>query len=209
MLKRGADHDLAFSPDGLNGSDNRIMAGETKNKAKIIEQQNVRTVDEDEVPGNLESQGQHLPSHAASEPASGPDVSDIIPAPSAPSRSRGTRKSSGRSSGMSLNEEALNLTKLEEELLSLLAGKELYGLQICDAFEKASGGLRKVGVGTLYPTLNRMEKRGLIISRMEEHPRDGRGGARRKYFKITRHGIKALAVADQFRENLVTWQPVM
>jgi PadR family transcriptional regulator, regulatory protein PadR len=99
------------------------------------------------------------------------------------------------------------ISPLEEEILSVLLGRELYGLQICQAFEDASGGKRKMGAGTLYPILARLEKKGLVTSRMADRPTDSKGGAKRKYFQITRRGSVALADVDRFRSQLAIWQP--
>ncbi|HEY9647351.1 MAG TPA: helix-turn-helix transcriptional regulator, partial [Chroococcidiopsis sp.] len=66
----------------------------------------------------------------------------------------------------------ITLSKLEEELLSLLVGRELYGLQITQAFEQVSRGKRKLSIGTLYPTLSRLEEKGLVSSRMADRPSD-------------------------------------
>lgn len=103
--------------------------------------------------------------------------------------------------------EDITLTKLEEEILSLLKGRELYGLQISQAYDEASQGKRKLSIGTLYPTLSRLEEKGLVVSRMLERPNDDRGGARRKYFRITNLGIRVLVEAYQFRDRLDNWQP--
>jgi PadR family transcriptional regulator, regulatory protein PadR len=100
------------------------------------------------------------------------------------------------------------ISPLEEELLSVLLGRELYGLQICEAFEQVSNGKRRMSVGTLYPVLARLEQKGLVTSRMASRPTDSKGGARRKYFQITRRGSHALADADDFRKHLSAWQPM-
>ncbi|NJN86100.1 MAG: helix-turn-helix transcriptional regulator [Leptolyngbyaceae cyanobacterium SL_7_1] len=102
--------------------------------------------------------------------------------------------------------EDITISKLEEELLSLLVGQERYGLEIIQAFKDISGGKRNLSVGTLYPTLNRLEEKQLITSRMEDRPSDDKGGARRKYFRITRLGFRVLAEADRFRQSLIQWQ---
>lgn len=101
----------------------------------------------------------------------------------------------------------MTISKLEEELLILLLGEERYGLEIIQAFEDASDGKRKLSVGSLYPTLSRMEEKGLIKSRMEDRPSDDKGGARRKYFRITRLGSRVLAKTEEFRESLSHWKP--
>lgn len=100
------------------------------------------------------------------------------------------------------------ISPIEEEVLTVLLGRELYGLQICEAFEQASNGKRRMSIGTLYPVLARLERKGLVTSRMAARPTDDKGGARRKYFQITRRGSHALAEADQFRKQLSEWQPM-
>jgi DNA-binding PadR family transcriptional regulator len=97
------------------------------------------------------------------------------------------------------------ISPIEEDLLHVLLGRESYGLQICQAFEEASGGKRRMSVGTLYPVLARLEAKGLVTSRMEANPN---GGARRKYFRITPGGGNALSEARNFREKLSIWVPV-
>jgi PadR family transcriptional regulator, regulatory protein PadR len=103
---------------------------------------------------------------------------------------------------------AETISPLEDEVLSVLLGRELYGLQICRAFEEASDGRRRISAGTLYPILARLEKKGLVTSRMATRPTDSKGGAKRKYFQITRRGSLALADAERFRNHLAAWQPV-
>jgi PadR family transcriptional regulator PadR len=100
-----------------------------------------------------------------------------------------------------------SISKLEEEILNLLLGQELYGLQISQAYEAVSGGKRKLSIGTLYPTLSRLERRGLVTSRMVDRPDDDKGGARRKLFKITSLGSRALVETEDFRRALSGWQP--
>ena len=104
-------------------------------------------------------------------------------------------------------EETLSLTKLEEEILYLLMGREMYGLQIVQAYEDVSQGKRKLSIGTLYPTLSRMEGRGLVTSHLVARPDDEKGGARRKLFRITLQGSRALTHQDDFRRALHAWQP--
>ena len=43
-----------------------------------------------------------------------------------------------------------------------LSGRELYGLEIITAVADASDGKRKIGFGSLYPTLHKLEKKGLV-----------------------------------------------
>ena len=101
---------------------------------------------------------------------------------------------------------AYSLSALEENILSALLGRQLYGLQISKAIEQASGGRRKLAVGSLYPTLRRIEHKGLVHSHWEGV--DERGGARRRYYKISAKGATALVENQAIRKNLMEWQPV-
>jgi PadR family transcriptional regulator, regulatory protein PadR len=101
----------------------------------------------------------------------------------------------------------VEISPREELVLLALHGKELYGLQIPKAMEEASGGTR-MGIGTLYPVLHSLEKKGLIESRWGEEERDERGGARRRYYKLTGAGVSILEAVQSFRSNLINWQPV-
>ncbi|MBN3875522.1 MULTISPECIES: PadR family transcriptional regulator [unclassified Nostoc] len=95
----------------------------------------------------------------------------------------------------------------EEIVLLALYNKELYGLQIPQAMEEASGGNTKMGIGTLYPVLHSLEKKGLVESRWGDEGREERGGARRRYYKLTGSGVATLEAVQSFRSNLLTWQP--
>lgn len=104
------------------------------------------------------------------------------------------------------------LSALEEDILTVLLGRELYGLQISKAIEDASSGSRTIGVGSLYPTLRRLEQKGFVTSYWEkneggENGNQERGGARRRYYRITPRGSKTLLDNRTVRENLLQWQP--
>ena len=96
----------------------------------------------------------------------------------------------------------------EELVLIALTGNELYGLQIIDAFKTTSEGKHNISIGVLYPLLARLEKRGLISSRMENGSVLFKGGARRKFFKITKAGTFTLNEAQYLRNNLRNWSPI-
>lgn len=106
------------------------------------------------------------------------------------------------------NEELITLSALEEDLLTVLRGKELYGLQVMNAINEASDGKRQIGFGSLYPTLHRMEKKGLVKSRWGEETDPESGGARRKYYEITGLGEQALRETQEYRAHLAGWKPV-
>jgi DNA-binding PadR family transcriptional regulator len=137
-------------------------------------------------------------SHSVNEEG---NISQVEKKQASPTSGKGKKSSSNHPEELDTS-----ISKFEEEILSLLVGQELYGLQIIQAFENASGGKRKVSIGSLYPTLSRLEEKGFITSRMADRPTDDKGGARRKYFKITRRGVFALTEAEQFRQRLSSWQ---
>jgi DNA-binding PadR family transcriptional regulator len=93
------------------------------------------------------------------------------------------------------------------ELLVLLAlmrlGEEAYGVPISDAIEECSG--REVVQGSVYITLDRLERKGLVSSRLGE-PTAERGGRAKTYFRITAKGLREVRHA---RQTLITlWKGV-
>jgi len=75
-------------------------------------------------------------------------------------------------------------------LLALVGLREnAYGVTIRREIEERAG--RKVSYGALYTTLDRMEAKGYVSSRVGE-PTQARGGRAKKYFRIEAPGIKAL-----------------
>ena len=98
------------------------------------------------------------------------------------------------------------LSPLEEDILTALSGRELYGLQIIDAIAEASNGRRKIGFGSLYPTLHKLNKKGFVKARWGDEL-EQTGGARRKYYQITGLGSKVLEETQVFRSRLAGSQP--
>lgn len=73
-------------------------------------------------------------------------------------------------------------------LLLLIAKEDLYGYEIAKKLKEKSNYLYTIGEGTLYPALQRMEKKELIKS----YWGDSDSGGRRKYYSITDQGKKQL-----------------
>lgn len=73
---------------------------------------------------------------------------------------------------------------------------EAYGRSILRAVESALDRNRSVAAGAVYATLDRVEQKGLLTSRLEPGtPTDGtpaRGGRARRYYRLTAPGIIAL-----------------
>lgn len=62
---------------------------------------------------------------------------------------------------------------------------------------------RDVTIGALYTTLERLEKKGLVESKMGESTSE-RGGRAKKYFKVSAQGQTALRRSKQALSNM--WQ---
>lgn len=94
------------------------------------------------------------------------------------------------------------------ELLVLLAlirlGDEAYGVPISEAIEESSG--KEVAIGSVYITLERLEGKGLVSSRLGE-PTAERGGRAKTYFKVTAKGLRAVRNAQRTLVNLWTGVP--
>jgi PadR family transcriptional regulator PadR len=94
------------------------------------------------------------------------------------------------------------LSALEQDLLTLLSIRPLYGLEFVEAINTASDGRRTLQVGSLYPTLHRLEKDNMI----EGHWSDSTSsGAKRKYYTITDLGRQILEGTNTYRQNLIKW----
>jgi PadR family transcriptional regulator PadR len=77
------------------------------------------------------------------------------------------------------------------ELMALLAilalEDDAYGVPIARAITEATG--RDVLLGSVYLTLERLEKKGLVTSRLGE-PTSERGGRAKRYFRVTAKGVQ-------------------
>lgn len=102
------------------------------------------------------------------------------------------------------------LSDLEEAILSVLSRAiELYGLQITRTIEAGSNGRLTVGFGSLYPALRRLESRRFVESHWGDDSLDDRGGARRRYYKVTTSGARALEEKRSIRDSIANQEPIM
>lgn len=87
-------------------------------------------------------------------------------------------------------------------LLSLLEERERHGYDLARLIDERSQGAISFHVASLYPTLYRMEERGLIGGRWVEKA----GQRRRRYYKLTAAGRQMLksqrGVWEAFFEGL-------
>ena len=88
---------------------------------------------------------------------------------------------------------------LEMMMLDVLAHGDSYGYEIVQTVLSRSGGRFELKEGSLYPALHRLERQKLLGSYWGEY--DGR---RRKYYKLTPAGRKALAARRQEWQSFAT-----
>lgn len=77
---------------------------------------------------------------------------------------------------------------------ALRLGDDAYGAAIIREIEGRTG--RRVAGGSLYVTLDRLEEKGLVRSRMAERS-PARGGRPKRFITVTAGGLEALRAARQ------------
>ena len=85
---------------------------------------------------------------------------------------------------------------IEMLILSLLEARARHGYEIGKLIEARSGGRLTFALPTLYPTLLRLESRGLIKGRWVER----RGERERCFYRLTAKGRRVLG------EHRATWR---
>lgn len=81
-------------------------------------------------------------------------------------------------------------------VLQLLTGQESYGYELVTRLQDV--GLTDIAAGTVYPVLTRLEREGLISSRLVASS----SGPARKYYRPTPDGAASLAGAIRGWEQL-------
>lgn len=77
-------------------------------------------------------------------------------------------------------------------ILRLLADREMYGYELVQAIEQATGEAITLGEGVVYPILHALEQRGHLRPRRK--PVNGRT---RVYYSLTASGKRRLGVATR------------
>jgi PadR family transcriptional regulator PadR len=84
------------------------------------------------------------------------------------------------------------------ELVVMLAlirlGENAYGVPIAREIEVRSG--RRVSLGSIYATLERLEAKGLVSSKLGE-PTSERGGRAKKYFRVSGMGLREVRATQR------------
>ena len=83
------------------------------------------------------------------------------------------------------------MTNTEILILRTLYNKELSGLQIIQSIADIKG--KSLDIGLFYPVFQKLEEKELIKSRWGTERSSDRGGARKRYYRLTQLGEKALA----------------
>ena len=92
----------------------------------------------------------------------------------------------------------IKLSSIDEDILTVLLGRELYGLEMLDFLNPNRPGI-PLTYGSIYPALNRLEKKGLVESKWGD---ETTSGARRKYYKVTGLGDRTLSHVQDYRRSL-------
>ena len=86
-------------------------------------------------------------------------------------------------------------------LLAILRlGENAYGVTIRKEITECTG--REPAPGALYTTLDRMEEKGLVQSRLGD-PTPQRGGRAKRYIKVTTRGRTAVVAAQRSYQTLL------
>jgi PadR family transcriptional regulator, regulatory protein PadR len=98
----------------------------------------------------------------------------------------------------------------ELELMVLLAvvrlGDDAYGVPISAELLSLTG--REVSLGSVYAALDRLAEKSFIVSTLGE-PTPERGGRAKRYFRVTRAGLKALRMTSTALTNLWSGVPLL
>jgi len=85
-------------------------------------------------------------------------------------------------------------------MLALLRlGADAYGATVCGEIERRGG--RGVSVSAVHTTLDRLEQKGLVKSRVGD-PTPQRGGKRKRHFEVAAAGLKALQASYRSLRNM-------
>ena len=87
-------------------------------------------------------------------------------------------------------EDTFSVNNTELAIIAALVRKPLYGFALVEEVTRITDGRVSVTLGGIYPTLYRMEKKGLIQPFWGDET-ETRLGARRRYYKLTGLGERA------------------
>ena len=94
-----------------------------------------------------------------------------------------------------------------EELVLLTVGilhPDAYGVAVMDELEKQAG--RSLNISAVHAVLTRLEEKSMLKSNMSD-PTEERGGRRKRIFKLTAAGKRALEEAQELRTQMYNQIP--
>ncbi|MEO1255332.1 MAG: helix-turn-helix transcriptional regulator [Bacteroidota bacterium] len=105
-----------------------------------------------------------------------------------------------------MKSDSYQLGELEELVLMIVAilNEEAYGVKVMDEILEQIN--RKVNISAVHTVLDRLEKKGLVASYMGGASAE-RGGRRKRLFKITSEGSRAIEFVHQTRNQLFNQIP--
>ena len=94
-----------------------------------------------------------------------------------------------------------NIGELEHIVLLVLArlADDAYGMAIADEIEARTG--RRVAAGAVYSALDRLERKGMVASRLGR-PTKERGGRAKRFYALREPGLDALKRAQEMLQAL-------
>jgi len=99
-------------------------------------------------------------------------------------------------------EDLLPLTSAVFHILVTLADGEAHGYAIMQEVARRSGGVVRLGPGTLYGAISRLLEDDLI-EESEERPDPEKDDTRRRYYRLTKWGGEVLAAETERLADLV------
>lgn len=99
-----------------------------------------------------------------------------------------------------------NLGNLEETILLIVAvmPNEVYGYTVSEAYKEYMSN--RISISAVHTVLKRLEKKGLIASKMGGATAE-RGGRRKRIFEITKVGLSTLEQLQSNRMKLWNMMP--
>lgn len=100
-----------------------------------------------------------------------------------------------------MGRDALPLGEFEQMILLavLQCGDDAYGVTVQEELARRTN--RSVASGAIYMTLDRLEKKGLLVSRLTA-PTAERGGRAKRCYKVTKPAVAALKHSRRALINL-------
>lgn len=101
----------------------------------------------------------------------------------------------------------LQLGTLEEMVLIILLMKEeTYGVEIAKEYEQQTK--QSISLPAIHVVLKRLEKKGLVASKLGE-PTAERGGKRKRFYKATNQGYEVTKTLQERRTEIWKMIPKM